>query len=96
MNVRCECSSQIEDSFLSCRVQNIISHFPENLKSSKIKNESQSNAGTLELAATMVDLRLDYEKIGLQISEKKFYTVFSSRFATSSIDSNADKEKTKI
>ena len=74
----------------------LILYFPENMKSSKIKNESQSYAGTPELAATMVDLRLDYEKIGLQISEKKFYTVFSSRFATSSIDSNADKEKTKI
>ena len=46
------------------------------MKSSKIKNESQSYAGTPELAATMVDLGLDNEKIGLLLSEKKIITVF--------------------
>ena len=54
----------------------LILYFPENVKSSKIKNESQSYAGTPELAATMVDLGLDNEKIGLLLSEKKIITVF--------------------
>lgn len=40
-------------------------NFLEKLKSSKIMNESQSYAGTPELAATMVDLGLENEEIGL-------------------------------
>ena len=51
--------------FLTQQKIYLISYFPENVKSSKIKNESQSYAGTPELAATMVDLGLDNEKIGL-------------------------------